>query len=75
MPDIDREKLYSLCKIMGRVHDLAEVAWPRDGVGRSAMPNEGLLAIIDIQQEASVALGLPEDLDLMTGDPMIDIYG
>jgi hypothetical protein len=49
------------------------VAWPRDGEGRSAMPNEGLLAIINIQQEASKALGLPEDLDLMTGDPLIDL--
>jgi hypothetical protein len=37
------------------------------------MPNEGLLAIINIQQEASKALGLPEDLDLMTGDPLIDL--
>ena len=72
-PSVDSEKKYSLCGIMGRVHDLADFAWPRDGVGRSKMPDDALRLIIDIQQEASVALGLPEDLDLMTGDPLIDL--
>jgi hypothetical protein len=37
------------------------------------MPQEALWLIMDIQGKASVALGLPEDLDLMTGDPLIDL--
>src|SRR3954449_6773691 len=57
MPGIDREKLRSLCSIMEKAHALAEVAWPRDGCGVSAMPNEALLAIMDIQAASSVALG------------------
>ena len=28
---------------------------------------------MDIQAKASLATGLPEDLDLMTGDPLIDL--
>jgi hypothetical protein len=70
---IDREKLRSLCEIMAKTHALAEVAWPRDGEGRSDMPQEGLWAIMDVQTAASAALGLPEDLDLMTGDPTVDL--
>ena len=73
MPDIDREKLRALCAIMSDVHALAEHAWPRDGCGRSAMPQEGLHLIMDIQGKVSVAMGLPEDLDLMTGDPLFDL--
>ena len=37
------------------------------------MPEDALRLIIDIQQQASVALGLPEDLNLMTGDPLVDL--
>ena len=37
-------------------------------VGVSAMTDDALL-IIEIQQRASQALRLPEDLDLMTGNP------
>ena len=71
--EANRERLRALCDIMAKVHVLAEVAWPRDDCGMSEMPNEGLLAIMDVQGEASKALGLPEDLDLMTGDPLIDL--
>jgi hypothetical protein len=67
------EKKIALCAIMERVHALADYAWPRDGCGKSAMSADGLRLIIDIQQQASVALGLPENLDLMTGDPLIDL--
>jgi hypothetical protein len=63
----------ALCAIMSKVHALAEIAWPRDGEGRSAMPEAGMLAIIDCQEAAAKALGLPEDLDLMTGDALIDL--
>jgi hypothetical protein len=73
MPNVDREKLRSLCEIMEKVHALADYAWPRDGCGVSAMPEDALRLIIDIQQQASVTLGLPEGLDLMTGDPLIDL--
>jgi hypothetical protein len=69
----DQEKLRSLCEIMEKVHALAECAWPRDASGLSEMPEQGLRAIIDVQVAASVALGLPGDLDLMTGDPLIDL--
>lgn len=71
--DIDREKLRSLCEIMARVHALADHAWPRDGRGVSAMSADAERLIIDVQQEASKALGLPEDLNLMTGDPVFDL--
>ena len=37
------------------------------------MPEDALRLIIDIQQQASVALGLPEGLNLMTGDPLVDL--
>jgi len=69
----DSEKLRALCSIMASAHALAEVAWPRDDCGVSAMPEAGLHAIMDIQSAASAALGLPEDLDLMTGDPLTDL--
>ena len=73
MSDIDRQKLISLCEIMGKVHALADHAWPRDATGVSTMSDEDEQLIIDIQQQAALALGLPEDLNLMTGDPAIDI--
>ncbi len=66
-------KKLALCSIMGKVHALAETAWPRDGRGVSAMPIAAERAIIDIQEAAAKALGLPEDLDLMTGDPVTDL--
>ena len=55
-------KMFQLKKIMKSVHDLAALAWP------DATPQEAVRVIIDIQQHACKALGLPEDLDLMTGD-------
>jgi len=73
MSDIDREKLRALCGIMERVHALADFAWPRDPCGVSAMTDEGLRLIMDIQTAASVALDLPVDLPLMTGDPLTDL--
>lgn len=73
MPNIDREKMRLLCGIMNRVHALADYAWPRDSCGVSKMSDEALRLIMDIQGEASVALGLPKDFDLMTGDPLIDL--
>ena len=73
MPDIDQEKLAALSAIMAKAHALAEIAWPRDACGVSAMPEAGLHAIIDIQEQAAKALGLPEGLDLMTGDPAFDL--
>jgi hypothetical protein len=45
----------------------------RGASGVSAMPEEALRLIMDIQGTTSVALGLPEDLDLMTGNPSIDL--
>lgn len=44
-----------------------------DACGHSAMTDKGLPSIIDIQQQASKAVGLPDDLDLMTGNPLIDL--
>ena len=67
------EKMQALCAIMGKVHALADLACPRDAVGVSAMTQDGQRAIIDIQMQASKALGLPSNLDLMTGDPLIDL--
>ena len=52
MPNIDREKMRSLCKIMNKVHALAGYAWPRDGCGVSAMPEDALRLIMDIQGQA-----------------------
>jgi hypothetical protein len=37
------------------------------------MTDDAERLIIDIQQQTSKALGLPIDLDLMTGDPSIDL--
>ena len=37
------------------------------------MPREGLLAIMAVQAQASLALGLPEDLPLMTGEALFDL--
>ena len=72
-PVPDPEKLESLCEIMAAVHALADRAWPRDDAGVSDMPDDALRLIIDIQVQASRALGLPEDLDLMTGNPLVDL--
>jgi hypothetical protein len=66
-------KLLALCEIMRGVNALADSAWPRNNVGVSAMTSADERLIIDIQQIASKALGLPENLDLMTGDPLIDL--
>jgi hypothetical protein len=72
MDDLDREKLRQLSEIMGKVHALADAAWPRDDIGVSKMSQDELRLIIDIQIQAAKALGLPDNLDLMTGDPTID---
>ena len=69
----DAGKKFALSEIMGKVHALAEVAWPRDGLGNSDMPHEAEMAIIDCQEAAAKALGLPQDLDLMTGDALFDV--
>jgi hypothetical protein len=66
-------KKLALCNIMAAVHALAETAWPRDARGISEMPVEGEVAIIGCQEAAAKALGLPEDLVLMTGDPATDL--
>ena len=67
------KKMFDLCAIMERAHALADLAWPRNDQGVSPMPEQAMHLIIDIQQRAAKALGLPEDLDLMTGDPSIDL--
>lgn len=67
------DKMLALCQIMARVHALADAAWPRDAMGVSKMPEDSLRLIIDIQEQAAKALGLPEGLDLMTGDPAFDL--
>ena len=69
----DRDKLLKLCEIMAAVHALADHAWPRDDRGVSPMDNDAERLIIDIQYEACLALGLPDNLNLMTGDPTIDL--
>lgn len=61
----DTGKKFALSEIMGKAHALAELAWPTGGT-----PPEALRALIDIQIAACKALGLPEDLDLMTGGPL-----
>jgi len=55
-------KIFALRQIMASVHELAALAWP------AGMPPNALGVIIDIQQHACKALGLPEDLDLTSGD-------
>lgn len=67
------DKKRALCAIMANAHALADLAWPRNDEGVSPMPNSALLLIIDIQESAGKALGLPIDLPLMTGDPLIDL--
>jgi hypothetical protein len=69
---IDRDKLRALSQIMGRVHALADYAWPRNDEGVSPMTRDAERLIIDIQEQASKALGLSET-NLMTGDPTIDL--
>jgi len=66
-------KKLALSEIMGAAHALAEVAWPRDAGGNSDMPQEAVRALIDVQIAAAKALGLPDDLDLMTGDALFDV--
>lgn len=67
------KKMQSLCSIMAAAHALAETAWPRRPDGSSDMPIEGQDRLIDVQIAAAAALGLPDDLPLMTGDPDIDL--
>ena len=55
-------KIFALQQIMKSVHELAALAWPE------ATPQDALGIIIDIQQAACRAIGLEEDLDLLTGD-------
>lgn len=69
----DPDKLRSLSKIMGKACALVDLAWPRDSSNISPMPREAELLLIGIQDRAAEALGLPEGLGLMTGDPMIDL--
>jgi len=51
MPNIDREKMRSLCEIMNKVHALADYAWPRDDCGVSPRSDDALRLIIDIQHK------------------------
>jgi hypothetical protein len=67
------EKMPDLVMIMAKVHALADYAWPRNNEGVSPMRREAIGLIMDIQAQAAKALGLPEDLDLMTGDMTIDL--
>ncbi len=69
----DIEKMEQLSKIMGRVHALADHAWPLDDEGCTPMPVEAERLIIDIQEAAAKALGLPEGLYLMTGNTAADL--
>ena len=55
-------KIFALQQIMASVHELATLAWPNE------TPRDALGIIVDIQQRACKALGLPEDLDLTSGD-------
>lgn len=59
------EQMLDLCLIMQKVHIFADRAWSRE----VTPPEDILRMIMDIQATASVALGLPPDLPLMTGDP------
>jgi hypothetical protein len=67
------EKLERLSVLMGKVNDMVDLAWPRDGEGRSTMPEAGIEALIDIQIAACRAMGLPENTKLMSGNPLIDL--
>ena len=55
-------KMFQLGKIMHSVHELAALAWP------NGMPQEALDHVLDIQQHACKALGLPEDTALTAGN-------
>jgi hypothetical protein len=55
-------KMHALDQIMDSAHRLAALAWPDE------TPPEALVMLIDIQQRACKALGLPEDLDLRAGN-------
>jgi hypothetical protein len=63
----DVSKKVALSEIMGAAHALADIAWPHDNI-----PRKGTDALIDIQIAAAKALGLPDDLPLLSGDPQID---
>ena len=72
MPDTDssdatQEKLWSLCMIMQSAHALADIAWP-DG-----LPQAATWELMNIQKSSCHALGLPDDLPIMCGDPTIDL--
>jgi len=69
----DRDKMRQLSAIMSRVHALADYAWPRDHEGVSPMTKDAERLIIDIQEQASKALGLPDGQNLMTGDELVDL--
>jgi len=64
--------------LLGYVTDLSSItagnnmhsAWPSDD--GKLMPADALTELIDIQIAACKALGLPDDMDLRTGDPTID---
>ena len=66
-------KKHALSAVMAKVHTLAEIAWPRDARGVSDMPHEAEMTIVEVQEAAAKALGLPDDIDLMTGDPVADL--
>ena len=52
---IPRDKELKLSEIMEKVHTLADYAWPRNASGVSAMPEDALRLIIDIQEQACKA--------------------
>jgi hypothetical protein len=58
-------KKHILIEIMRSTHALAGLAWP-DGI-----PQTSLDHIIDIQMKACKALGLPDDLPLLSGDETV----
>jgi len=57
----DPGKMFHLRAIMASAHALAERAWPDE------TPEDVAGLLIDIQQAACKALGLPEDVDLTDG--------
>jgi hypothetical protein len=68
-----QDKKIQLSRIMGKACTLVDLAWPRDDCNVSPMPREAELLLIDIQEQAAKALGLPKGLPLMTGDRTIDL--
>jgi hypothetical protein len=56
-------KMFALDQIMGSAHKLADL---------TPSPQAATELLIDIQQTACKALGLPEDLPLRAGDGMDD---